>query len=363
MAVKYKDQDGSWKLGNLFASMNFVLIILIFANTHTDTHAGTYVVYRQPSRAVDIPTSVFVNPKTHPGGWPRNKLDNHTCSVFWQRDHLNATIITPVPSVLEAKVSKFTGIAGLKPEEEAICCHQNGVANNAIPWSAVQYSKNGIYGSAINTSGAKEALTTNTIETSFGKCLNVWEHGSYENGFEVELELAVPTAFKKFATRDDCAVYASLSVNIQTKPNVPNHFIWYETKFFDFERDVIDDHVFIDTVSQKLIIASPLSGTSKYHVLLSNSSKSSNKTWNSRRYFGYKVKAEHLEHGIIDGLKKFPSHFPQSLPKSASDYCITGFNLELEATPDAGAGLNVKQLQIKIIRDESEKDETRVFDF
>ena len=164
----------------------------------------------------------------------------------------------------------------------------------------------------------------------------------------MEYELAVPTAFKKFLKENTCAVYASLSINVHTKPGLPNHFIWYETKVFDFGRDVMLDHVFIDTVSQKLIIASPLSGISKYHKLLHNSSKSSNKTWTNRKYFGYEVKSKHLEQGIADGLKAFPSHFPHGMPTNASDYCISGFNLELEATPDAGAGINLHNLRIKI---------------
>ena len=109
------------------------------------------------------------------------------------------------------------------------------------------------------------------------------------------------------------------------------------------------DHVFIDTISQKLIISSPLSGKSKYNELLSGSSKSSNCTWKSAKHFGYKVNGDHVEQGILDGLKPSPSHFPQGLPTNASDYCISGFNLELEATPSAGAGMNMKGLKIQIL--------------
>ncbi len=307
-----------------------------------DDDVENNIVYLQPEKAVDVKTNVFVNPTHQPKGWPREALDNKTCSVIWQRNHLNTNIITPFDSST-IDVSKLTGIK-VQPEQQAVVFG----SNHTTPFSAIQYSNNGIYASAINTTNAEEVLTTNTIETSFGECLNVWDNNNDKNSFLVEYELAVPTAFKKFLKENTCAVYASLSINVHTKPGLPNHFIWYETKVFDFGRDVMLDHVFVDTVSQKLIIASPLSGISKYHKLLHNSSKSSNKTWTNRKYFGYEVKSKHLEQGIADGLKAFPSHFPHGMPTNASDYCISGFNLELEATPDAGAGINLHNLRIKI---------------
>ena len=87
-----------------------------------------------------------------------------------------------------------------------------------------------------------------------------------------------------------------------------------------------------------------------YNAMLPKSSKSSSKAWQNRKYFGYKVTSEHLEQGIRDGLDKFPTHFPQGLPLRAQDYCISGFNLELEATPNAGAGLNLRDMSIRINR-------------
>ena len=50
-----------------------------------------------------------------------------------------------------------------------------------------------------------------------------------------------------------------------------------------------------------------------------------------------------------DGLSKFPVHFANQslrLPPNASDYCISGYNLELEATPGAGAGLTANGITI-----------------
>ena len=61
------------------------------------------------------------------------------------------------------------------------------------------------------------------------------------------------------------------------------------------------------------------------------------------------VTASNLEQGIRDGLSTYPSHYPNGLPLKASDWCITGFNIELEATPGAGAGLSMSGLSISSI--------------
>ena len=60
------------------------------------------------------------------------------------------------------------------------------------------------------------------------------------------------------------------------------------------------------------------------------------------------MSAANLEKGITDGLARFPSHFPKGMPRSASDYCISGFNMELEATPGAGAGIGLKRATISV---------------
>ena len=116
----------------------------------------------------------------------------------------------------------------MEPTEQALC-GEVGEEFHSTPWSAVQYSSTGIYGAVINTTNAKEPLTTTTIETSFGDCLNVWDSDK-NSSFQVEYDLAVPTAFKKYPHDPTCAVYASLSVYLKTKPGLPSHFIWYETK-------------------------------------------------------------------------------------------------------------------------------------
>ena len=65
------------------------------------------------------------------------------------------------------------------------------------------------------------------------------------------------------------------------------------------------------------------------------------------------VTAGHVEQGIRDGLARFPKHFAnQSLPLKASSYCVPGFNIELEATPGAGAGIRVRGLNISVLGSE-----------
>jgi hypothetical protein len=62
------------------------------------------------------------------------------------------------------------------------------------------------------------------------------------------------------------------------------------------------------------------------------------------------VSAAHVEQGIRDGLARFPSHFAnKSLPFNASSYCVPGYNIELEATPGAGAGISVRGLNISVL--------------
>ena len=66
--------------------------------------------------------------------------------------------------------------------------------------------------------------------------------------------------------------------------------------------------------------------------------------------FSYEVTAAHVEQGIRDGLARFPSHWAnQSLPLNASDYCVPGYNIELEATPGAGAGIRMRGLTIDLL--------------
>ena len=64
------------------------------------------------------------------------------------------------------------------------------------------------------------------------------------------------------------------------------------------------------------------------------------------------MRGEQVERGIADGMAKFQEHFANAslrLPGAATDYCVPGFNLELEATPSAGAGLSARHITISRI--------------
>ena len=68
----------------------------------------------------------------------------------------------------------------------------------------------------------------------------------------------------------------------------------YSTGVFDFERDVTADHVFVDTVSQRLIISSNVGNAeSAYHRDLPGTAQASNATWSESRWFG-QVFARHF---------------------------------------------------------------------
>ena len=143
---------------------------------------------------------------------------------------------------------------------------------------------------------------------------------------------------------------------LHTRPGTPesqSQFIWYSTNLFDLERDVQQDHVFIDSSSRKLIISGPVSGYSKYNHAVDGSALARNTTFGGGGEllrFSYTVAASHVEQGIRDGLARYPSHWVnQSLPLNASSYCVPGYNIELEATPGAGAGISVRGLNITVL--------------
>eukprot|EP00316_Scyphosphaera_apsteinii_P002232 CAMPEP_0119331688 /NCGR_PEP_ID=MMETSP1333-20130426/81133_1 /TAXON_ID=418940 /ORGANISM="Scyphosphaera apsteinii, Strain RCC1455" /LENGTH=306 /DNA_ID=CAMNT_0007341351 /DNA_START=154 /DNA_END=1074 /DNA_ORIENTATION=- len=300
-----------------------------------------------------------------------------TASVAWQRgDTGGAMLTTPFTQDL----SLWTGQRAAAVEQAMV---QSVVKRE--PWTAVQFTSDGIWGAALNTTGADqtaEHLTTTTLEAvwqgvrsqnhaprgymdahtrlvaalsqspSAGTCVDAFGNG--RRGFAVELEMAAPFAFHepRVLPSKPAAIYVSLSVYLHTPPGTPGkqaQFIWYSTPLFDLERDVEQDHVFIDIFSRKLIISGPVSGRSRYNTPTAGSSLARNATFGLLR-FSYEVTAAHVEQGIRDGLARFPSHFEnQSLPLNASSYCVPGYSIELEATPGAGAGISVRGLNISIL--------------
>ena len=79
----------------------------------------------------------------------------------------------------------------------------------------------------MNTTGASEFLTTTTLEAAIGR--HNWT-GTGRGSVQVELELAVPFAFKRCPDPNHCAVYGSLSVYFSTIHSIaPPRFIWYST--------------------------------------------------------------------------------------------------------------------------------------
>ena len=52
------------------------------------------------------------------------------------------------------------------------------------PWSGVQFTADGVWGAVLNTSNAKEHLTTTTLESQFSGCHDVWKEDG-TGGFHV----------------------------------------------------------------------------------------------------------------------------------------------------------------------------------
>jgi hypothetical protein len=313
--------------------------VVVLVTLGCGVRSGFTPIYVEPTTQLRPLSHAFVNP-VH---WPFQNLTNHTASVFWQRGTPSSRLTTPSA----AEIGTATGVSAT-PEQQVVATGSGptGTPPN-VPFSAVQLTSTGVWGAWLNTTSADptaEHLTTTTIESSFGTCYDVWQP-DHSGEFRVEFQLAVPTAFK-LSPANGCAVYVSLSVYVRTKPGLPSHFIWYSVNLFDFERDVRSDHVFIDTVSKKLIVSSGVTGGSKYNVPLPGSASSSNTTWPTPKSFGYRVTATNLEQGIRDGLATYPTL--KGLPEKASDYCISGYNMELEATPDAAAGMSLSGTTISV---------------
>ena len=148
-----------------------VLVILLFCDCQSATPLSSTLVYSQPKNAVDISTNVFPNPRSP---WPRPGLINHTCSVFWQRNHLNGSLVTPAYS--SGRISRATGIA-VEPRQQAVCCSEEGKATVAesfilgLLFSTLQM----VYGAALNTTGAKEHFLP---PQSKPLLVRVWTYGT-----------------------------------------------------------------------------------------------------------------------------------------------------------------------------------------
>lgn len=232
------------------------LALLLLAASATRLAAGgneQAVIYAQPADAVDVPSHVFANPKP----WPRASLVGHTASVFWQHGDLGGAVFrTPSAAPLEAWTGTPAGAS-----EQAVAEDPTGA-----PWSAVQFTSGGIWGAAVNTTGADpqaEHLTTTTIESEWhgrssapGACVPAFANGG---AIRVEFDLKVPRAFKLNRTANSCAVYISLSLYLKSMPvdSSTSRFIWYSTNVFDFERNH-GDNLFIDKSSDKLIVSSAI---------------------------------------------------------------------------------------------------------
>jgi hypothetical protein len=310
------------------------------------------IIYAQPEDAVDVPSHVFANPKP----WPRASLTGHTASVFWQHGDVGgAALHTPTTG---GSLEAWTGTAAAASEQAVA----EGPAG--IPWSGLQFTKDGVWGAALNTTGADpetEHLTTTTIESEWhghdsapATCIPAFADGG---AVRVAFDLRVPHAFKLNHTANSCAVYISLSLYLRSMPldASTSRFVWYSTNVFDFERDH-GDNLFVDKSSDKLIVSSTIRPGSRYLSIDRQSSLSSNESWSEWRSFAYTVSGAQVERGIADGMAKFHEHFANAslrLPTAATDYCVPGFNLELEATPSAGAGLSARQITISRISDTS----------
>lgn len=298
---------------------------------HTANAHNSRAIYVQPPQ-LDLRSSAFPNPRHWPP--PDRVGQNITNIVFWQHAIPNLTLTSPTQWPLQ----EFTGVH-TDPTQQAI-------TSARVPFSGAQY-KDSTLGLWLNTTGTAETLTTSTIESKFSSCLDVW---APNRAIRVSLDLAAPSA--SHCTRSEgipCAIYSSLSLNVHSR-NM-RWYTWYETSLFDHDRPAHRDAVFFDQSSQKPIVhgfvADGEAGPrSKYNTPVQGSDSAFNHTSDRVRHLEWIVASTNLEVGISDVANRFNL---SGLPASASDWCVGGFNVELEGTPDTTAGIRVHNLTLELI--------------
>ena len=305
---------------------------------------ATSMLYSQPDGAIDLRASVFPNPTSH-GAWPR--FVNTTSIVFWQRDAGAALAVdTPTAADLDA----HTRLGPVTPDQQA-------VAAGGEAAQGAQYA-HGVLGLYLNTSGAPEkahgGLTTETIESTWMQgrtgCVAAWADGG---GVEVSLDLAAPTAARcARGAGAPCAIYSSLSLNVHSVDF--KHYMWWETSLFDFQRPVLKDKILFDESSQQPIVHGfAAKGTggdgpvSRYNDAVAGSLPAFNDSRAAAQRLAWRVAGRHVERAVADVKKRFGAG-AAGLPGAASDWCIGGFNIELEATPNCSAGIRISNLTIAL---------------
>ena len=307
--------------------------------------SSTTVLYAQPGGSLDLATHVFANPTANHGKWPR--FVNGTSIVFWQT-HAGAALAIDTPT--DADLSAQTRMPG-----PAVAPAQQALSAGGAATQGAQYAR-GTLGLYLNTTGAREALTTATIESSFmdGRkgCVPVWSGGAGD-GLVVSLDLAAPTAAHCARGRADgapCAIYSTLSLNVHSRDF--QHYMWYETSLFDLDRPVLRDNILFDQSSQQPIVHGFV-GTrggpaSRYNARVAGSAPAFNGTRATAQRLAWRVAAEHVERAVADVKRRFNA---TGLPGDARDWCVGGFNIELEGTPATSAGVRVSNLALAITRD------------
>ena len=321
-------------------------LLLLLASSHCGmaaaiipAHQHQQVIYRQPAGNLDLRQSAFPNPKPWP--LPSRTSANVTNIVFWQRSIPNLELVTPTSWPL----SQYTGMPSDIPPA------QQSVTSAAAPFAGAQYL-DGDLGLFLNTTGTTETLTTSTVESSFKECLPLWQEAG--SALRVALDFAVPYAVhceRGVGSNKPCAIYSTLSVYVNSIDR--RHFMWYETSLFDLDRPVLQDHVFFDASSQQPIVhgfvssGKPSAPSSRYNRCdaTSGSAAALNETTGARTTasFAYLIEAEHVNRAIADVASTFNV---SGLPISASEWCVSGFNVEVEGTPDNAAGIRLRNIEL-----------------
>ena len=162
----------------------------------------------------------------------------------------------------------------------------------------------------------------------------------WRDGFlDMSVEYKVPTADK---CRTCTAIYSSWTIGLASQNG--SSFVWYETALFDLERPLGGDVVFMDTISGRPIIHSPLSfgEISHFHSLLPDSAPSSSEPIREFQRFHFSIEAQH----VVNAMTAANSKYNLTLSEDPAEWYLVHTNVELEGTSGGAAGHSLRNMII-----------------
>jgi hypothetical protein len=235
-------------------------------------------------------------------------------------------------------VSEWSGLVILQDLEAEF---QLGLTPELAGSTAVQYY-NGSFGANLNLFSnpiqPNQSLATITIEYNWSPQTRVspWAiAGSY---IDLSLLYQVPTA-----KRQGIAIYSSWSLGLLHIAT--QKFVWFETALFDLGRPLGGDAVWLDIISNNVIIHSVLSNqTSLFHEMQPDSSLSVSNPFSGLKLFHFTINENHIHAAMVAANSKFSD---LNLSTVAAEWQLVHTNVEVEGAALSACGHSLQDLSIR----------------